>query len=124
MTSKHRKVILYGRTLITDEILKIKLGETFEVNLNNGISSIWQGLDKKDRCVMLLEITEGGDELDQLRYVKCVSPSISIIVLGEDMPKEKVVEAFSLGACDYFKIPYNRELLVERIIAVSRKNGC
>ncbi len=71
-----------------------------------------QGVD-----LLLLELRkEASFDISLVSTAKQIRPQVSIIVING----EGLADAFARGASDAFPRPYDRELLVERILALVR----
>ena len=121
-STKSKEIILCGQLLANDSILLSRLREEFQLILCAKAKNIRSAIRNRGQKIVLLEIGEGEVELKLLKKIKCGGKKVPIIALGPGGSRDIVVEAFKYGACDFFKIPYNRELLIERIRAVINQN--
>ena len=119
MTIAKRSIVVCGATLLSDPGLAEELGRVFWVVRCHRYEELLQVLKEKSVHVILLEIDSQGDGLEVLRRLKEWYPPIPVLALGGDEPTEMIAQAFKLGARDFFKIPYHRELVVERARAIS-----
>ena len=117
------QIAVYGKTIITDPILVNKLEEKFRVFYCEDIIHVWNTLEKISINLLLLEIGTTGQELKILKELQIKWPLLHIISLGLEKPKEHLIKAFKYGSNDFFKIPLNIELLIERIEGIVRRNN-
>lgn len=63
----------------------------------------------------LLEIGVEGTELDILQKIVKKNQELPVIVVGRITKMDNVAKAFEIGADDFFRIPYFKNLLVEKL---------
>ena len=79
-------------------------------------------IGKKTINLLLLEIGANGNELNFLKKIHIKRPGLRVISLGFEEPKEHLIKTFKYGSDDFFKMPLNIELLVERIEGIVKRN--
>ena len=123
MRSQTIQIAVYGKTIISDPILINRLEEKFSVFYCEDINQVWNTLKKISVNLLLLEIGATGEELKILKEIQIKWPLLHIISLGLEKPTEHLIKAFKYGSIDFFKIPLNIELLIERIEGIVRRNN-
>jgi len=88
----------------------------FEVITCENDKILWRTLAYKHVHLVLLEIGPEDTELEILQRIVKFNKELPVIVFGKEKKMETVAEAFEIGAQDFFRIPYKRNLLVERVI--------
>ena len=116
MTNKTDKVIaVFGSTLLTDNKLMKRLKNEFQVVPCSKIEKLMSILNKLNVSAILMEIDEDDAELKPLTKAKSKHSKIPIIALGEGRQQDLIAKAFQRGVCDFFKVPYKVDLLMEKI---------
>ena len=123
MSLSNIRIAFYGQTLQTDVTLKNRLEENFEVYYCKNINHINHTIENKSIDLLLLEIGSNGKELKILKELHTKWPKLSVISLGLEEPKEDLIKAFIYGSNDFYKIPLNIELLIERIEGIVKRNN-
>jgi len=114
-------LILFGSTLLSDYDLIIQLKRFFEVipcEKENKLLSICK---KRTIHIILIEVSYDRSIFDLLLKIHDEYPAIPTIATGNKGYGEIAAQAFFVGVWDYFKIPYHRDLLVERAKALAIK---
>jgi len=57
-----------------------------------------------------------------LKEVHKKNPRLRVIALGQEEPKENLIKAYKYGSKDFFKMPLNEALLIERIEGIVKRN--
>lgn len=108
-------LFLYGALLAEDEKLKLDLEKNFFVKTCERGEDLIQELWQHQVAIILFQINLNNSEIENLRKIWRENKNVPIIVLGSGRKMETVAQAFQDGAIDFFRIPYQLELLVERI---------
>lgn len=115
-------VLLAGERVSCDHTLKQRLGKYCEVTAVNQLNlgkrvSEWKNLD-----LAVLELSSSDEsELENIQFLKKNQPLILILVIEGSGATDVVVKAFQLGAKDFFRKPYDSDLLGDRIEGLLRK---
>jgi DNA-binding NtrC family response regulator len=72
--------------------------------------------------ILLIEIGSNGKELKTLKEIHSSNPGVRVIALGEEEPKEHLIKAYKYGSKDFFKLPVNAALLIERVESIIKIN--
>lgn len=107
--------------MITENILK---GEGYQVEIaSNGADGLQLGLmDIFDVILLDVNLPEmnGFEVLDRLRKAKIQTPIMMLTAYGQTQDK---VKGLSSGADDYLTKPFDRDELVARVEAITRRSG-
>jgi len=120
-----KNLALYGSSIVLDMDLREELVKNFEVYPCDSFEKLQLTLNKFTISIILFQIDNNEKELINLQFVVSFYPLIPILVIGDSKQMKTVAQAFEFGAKDFFKMPYPRELLVERakVLARIEKSG-
>ncbi|NIR51692.1 response regulator [candidate division KSB1 bacterium] len=111
-------VLIAGPNLTTDLILMKQLGEDVTLLKTHDYSKVFSMLKEWSVDLLLLEVRDSKTtDISLVSKVKKTSPDLPIIVINGD----DIAGAFAQGATDAFPKPYDRELLVERVLALLKQ---
>jgi DNA-binding NtrC family response regulator len=68
-----------------------------------------------------MEIGPYGRELQIIKKLHAQMPQLRIISIGAEGPMENLIHAFKFGSNDFYKLPLNIDLLIERIDGIVKK---
>lgn len=122
MKSAKIEIAVYGQSLLTNSDLMRKLKKNYNVFACVSLGQIRQTIKSYTIRVLLLEIGMKGKELKILKEILDKNPRLRVITLGVEEPKEHLIKAFKYGSKDFFKMPLNVELLIERIENIVKRN--
>lgn len=112
-------ILLYGSSIINDDILVSGLKKYARILKHNPCSKILKKIYKGDIDLMVMEISDNNNlEFEILKEFKKNYPCIRILLINGKGNLNILAEAFHLGITDAFKKPYKRELLIERVQAL------
>jgi DNA-binding NtrC family response regulator len=109
-----KNLILYGSSILSDIDLRDELDKYFKIFPCENFEKLWLTLKEFTVSIVLFQINKKEKELDTLQRFVTFYPLIPIIVIGNSKQMEIVARAFKYGAYDFFKMPYPKQLLVER----------
>ena len=113
---KKRCVLMSGRSLCNDQVLSDALQKIAVVVKSAANSQVEALMATKPVDLVILEISqEHLADVDLIKHLKQQFPQTVIIVVDGDADREVIARAFSYGAKDAFRKPYNRALIVERV---------
>ncbi len=115
-----KNLALYGSSFLLDMDLREELLKYFEIYPCDNFEKLQLTLNKFTISIILFQIDNNEKELINLQIVISFYPRIPILVIGDSKQMKIVAQAFELGAKDFFKMPYPRELLVERAKVLAR----
>ena len=108
-----------GRSLSDDEELYAALQKIAVVVKSEANSQVEAIMIKRPVDLVIVEVSkEHPAEVDLITRIKKQFPSTVIIVVDGDQDHEVIAKAFSYGAKDVFRKPYDRALIVERVKAL------
>lgn len=122
MSETKIKLAIYGKSFLTDTSLYNKLHEKFNVFFCKEVNQVWNTVEKETINVLLLKIGTNGKELELLKELQDQYLNLHVISVGLEKPKEHLIKAFKYGSNDFFKMPLNADLLIERIEGIVRRN--
>jgi DNA-binding NtrC family response regulator len=99
---------------VEDEKLKHDLEQDFQVLPCEQSEDLIQKLQQHRIAIILFQINSDKTELEKLQRIFLKNKKLPVIVIGSGKQMELVAQAFQEGAMDFFRIPYQRDLLVER----------
>ncbi|MBC8181122.1 hypothetical protein H8E88_08360 [candidate division KSB1 bacterium] len=114
-------LILFGSTLVSDHDLTNGLEQFFDVIPCNKENKIWHIFEKRTIHIILIEVSQNKAIFELLIKVHEKYPDMPIIAIGNKNHSEIAAQAFFVGVWDYFRIPYHRDLLVERARVLASK---
>jgi PleD family two-component response regulator len=116
---KKQCVLISGRSLVNDEELYAALQHIADVVKSSENNRAEAMVVKKSVNLVIFEISkEAPAEAELIKRIKNQFPNIIIILVDGDGDREVIARAFSYGAKDAFRKPYNRALIVERVQAL------
>ncbi len=118
------KIMIHGKDLIDDDFFLELLQKNANVLLLNDLNLLDPELGKIDSNVLIFEFSDSfEEELLKLKLLKAAAPRLEILVIDNGLSRDKMIRTLRSGIKDYFKKPYNTELLVERISALLKMYG-
>jgi len=111
------KIAVYGQSLLANSNLLTRLDRKFKVLACSSLT-----LESTSIKILLIEIGTNGKELKILKEVHKKNPRLRVIALGQEEPKENLIKAYKYGSKDFFKMPLNEALLIERIEGIVKRN--
>ena len=120
MKASKPKLLLCGDRLARDSPLHKLLRKIADVIVFRECEAMRSAdeLQASDLIIMEFSNDNAERELERLRDVHRLNPAIAIIVIDQGGSRNAVIETFKSGAKDYFKQPYDRNLLAERAEAM------
>ena len=117
-------VLISGPLISRDEQLlsEIKqIARVFKNTQNHKIESI---LKKTRVDILLLELLKNNKSgIDIIKKIKKEFPMIQVVLINGNGNRNVIAEGFNDGIKDAFRMPYNRDLIVERINAILKTNS-
>lgn len=117
---KKKNLVFFGSSILSDAELRTELLKYFKVFPCEQIDIFYRIAQDTQVHLVLLEIGIDGIELEILRRLIAQYEKIPVIVAGRVKKMDTVAIAFEIGAQDFFRIPYPKELLVERAKMLAR----
>jgi len=108
-------LILYGPSLVNDRELKIELEKDFVVLSCEIYEELIRILNNKLIDFLLFQVNSEEVQVTNLKQILSQNHKLLVIVLGNGKQRDMVAQVFELGAGDFFRLPYRRDLLVERV---------
>ena len=120
MKASKPKILLCGDRLARDSTLHRLLRDFAEVIVFGECEALQSADEIHASILVIMEFSEFNfaRELERLREVHRLNPGIAVIVIDHGHNRHAVIETFKSGAKDFFKQPYNRHLLAERVEAI------
>ncbi len=113
-------ILVSGATIAGDEELERQLGSTADVLTNSTNDNVETILKTTKVDLILFEIQfNKQSDVKIIKKVKDQFPELKIIAI--DGEQKLVAKAFKYGVKDAFKMPYKRNLIVERVKALLKK---
>ena len=122
MKSAKIEIAVYGQSLLANSNLLTRLNRKFKVLACTSLNQVRQTIESKSIKILLIEIGTNGKELKILKEVQRKNPRLRVIALGQEEPKENLIKAYKYGSKDFFKMPLNEALLIERIEGIVKRN--
>ena len=117
------KIAVYGQSLLTNSKLIAKLDKKFIIFLCENLIQLQTAMENYSIKILLIEIGSNGKELKTLIEIHSSNPEVHVIALGEEEPKEHLIKAYKYGSKDFFKLPVNTALLIERVENIAKRNS-
>jgi len=113
------KLLLCGHQIVDDKKLINPLKKKYELYIARNLQNCNKILAGKPISLIVFEFSnERQSQLKMLKLWKTKYANIIVIVVNGKKNVHSVVELFNAGASDVFPMPYNAELLVERVEAL------
>ena len=122
MKSVKVEIAVYSQSLLANSNLLTRLNRKFKVLACTSLNQVRQTLESKSIKIFLIEIGANGKELKILKEVHKKNSRLRVIALGQEEPKENLIKAYKYGSKDFFKMPLNEALLIERIEGIVKRN--
>jgi len=116
------EIAVYSQSLLANSNLLTRLNRKFKVLACTSLNQVRQTLESKSIKIFLIEIGANGKELKILKEVHKKNSRLRVIALGQEEPKENLIKAYKYGSKDFFKMPLNEALLIERIEGIVKRN--
>jgi len=116
------EIAVYGQSLLSNSNLLTRLNRKFNVFACTCLNQVRQTLESTSIKILLIEIGTNGKELKILKEVHTNNPELRVIALGQKEPKDHLIKAYKYGSKDFFKMPLNEALLIERIEGIVKRN--
>jgi DNA-binding NtrC family response regulator len=116
------EIAVYGQSMLTNSNLLTRLNRKFNVFPCTSLNQVRQILESASIKILLIEIGSNGKELKILKEIHSSNPGVRVIALGDEEPKEHLIKAYKYGSKDFFKIPVNTALLIERVESIVKRN--
>jgi len=116
-------ILLCGVKLAHDKTLLKTLTSKADVTLLLDTGKLEKTV--KDRNITLVIVELSGSwqkDLSVIRSLKVKFPDIIIVIVNGGGSQETVIQSFRSGGVDFFKKPYNKKLLAERVEALIKIN--
>ena len=118
------KIMIHGKDLVDDDIFLERVQKKAHVLLLNDLNLLDSEPDKIDSRILIFEFSDAfEDELLKLKLVKAAAPWLEILVIDNGLSRDNMIRTLRSGIKDYFKKPYNTDLLVDRISALLQRYG-
>jgi len=115
-------IIITSKNILLDPILKLELSKQYDLIFCSSIINLIKLINQNKIDLLLIEVHTDGKELKTIKIIHEQFPRLPIIAIGVGKLIENLVQAFQYEIIDFFKLPYNRELLIERINVVTKKS--
>ena len=116
---KNRCILISGHSLACDEMFCAALQKIAEVVKTSENSQIEAIMATRPVDLVIIEISkENPIEVELIKEMKTQYPHTVFILIDGDKNREVIARAFSYGAKDAFRQPYNRALVTERVKAL------
>jgi DNA-binding NtrC family response regulator len=116
------EIAVYGQSLLSNSQLMSRLNKKFRVFQCENLIQLQSVMENHSIKILLIEIGSNGKELKTLKVIHSSSPSVRVIALGDEEPKEHLIKAYKYGSKDFFKLPVNTALLIERVESIIKIN--
>ena len=117
-------ILLSGSTASNDKELIAELRKNALVLKNSDNDQIESILKTHKIDLILFEITKKNhSDVEVIKNIKNQFPNIPIILIDGNGDREVMVKAFDYGIKDAFKKPYKYYLIVERVLALLKRQS-
>ena len=118
---KTKCILISGSSISKDVQLAHELERIADVLKCSENSEIEKILEKSRIDLILFEIENYKKyKIEIIKKVEHLYPNIKIILITSN--RDSIANGFESGADDAFRMPYKRELIVERVAAILRSN--
>jgi len=116
-------ILLCGGKIARDKMLVKMLLANANVSILRDISQLETTVRKHHIVLIVVELSRSWKkDLAAVHSLKANLPHILIVIVNGGGSQEIVIQSFRSGAIDFFKKPYTKELLAERVNALSKIN--
>jgi DNA-binding NtrC family response regulator len=122
-------ILLLGPGITKDEKLLQRLGAKTEITLLQDLGQLGPNTKEQNFVLVIMEISNSWEDVISAIYLlKASIPQAVVIIVNGGGSREAVIRSFRSGASDFFKRPYDANLLAERVealleIKVKEQNG-
>jgi DNA-binding response OmpR family regulator len=118
------KIMIHGKDLVDDDSFLERIQKNAHVLLLNDLNLLDSELGKINSRILIFEFSDAfEDELLKLKLLKAAAPWLEILVIDNGLSRDNMIRTLRSGIKDYFKKPYNTDLLVDRISALLQRYG-
>ena len=94
-----------------------------DVSFLQDISQLNTTVQERNFTLVVIELSKDWkDDLYAVQSLKLNFPNILIVIVNGGGTQEAVIQSFRSGGVDFFKKPYDKKLLAERVEALIKKN--
>jgi len=123
MSKYKHNILIFGLSSTNDQFLLDDIGSVYTVRLCKKESGLWQVLQTTDIHAIVFELVPREQTYCILKELNLNYSRVPVVAIGLDEPVENIARAFALGIKDYFKKPYQSELIIERLEALCSIKG-
>lgn len=116
---KTHGLLISGTTIVSDRTLAAELSKHLTVIQNTDNAHIKSIVARKKIDLILMEISAAPLlDMEILRHLNKQHPNICVLLVEGDKDSEWIARGLQHGAKDAFRRPYQRQLIVERVLAI------
>ena len=117
-------ILLCGTKLAQDKTLAKMLTPKADVSLLRDISQLETTVRESNIALVVVELSKSWkNDLAAVHSLKTSFPHVLVVIVNGGGSKETVIQSFRSGGVDFFKKPYNKKLLAERVDALTKKRN-
>ncbi len=117
-------ILLCGVKIAQDKTLSKILTSKADVSLLRDISQLEKTVRERNISLVVVELSRyWKKDLSAVHSLKASLPHILIVIVNGGGSQETVIQSFRSGGVDFFKKPYNKKLLAERVEALITRIG-
>ncbi len=117
-------VLISGSLISRDEQLLSEIKLIAHVYKNAESHKIETILKKTRVDLLLLELLKNNRSgIEIVKKIKKEFPMIQVVLINGNGNRDVIAEGFNDGIKDAFRVPYNRDLIVERINTILKMNS-
>lgn len=120
---KKPTVLISGSTISSDDLLCKEVQSNSVTVIKNSENHLVESIVLKNKIdLILFELDKhSNSEVSIIRRVKNKYPAIEFILINGNGNRNIIANAFAFGAKDFFKKPFNRPLLIEKVKAIIKE---
>lgn len=121
MHSRRPKILICGKSLVTDDFLLAALQKKYDLVKVENYLKLEDAVINDINLTIFESSNKKQKDLQILKYLKKKSSTIILIAIVDDGSVENTAEIFFAGASDVFPKPFDPSLLLQRVEGLLKK---
>ena len=116
-----KSLLICGNSILADSNLINQLKNDFLIITCTNVKNLPQLIKRYLSHILLIEIRGDNIDYEIIKKISTQNQEMPIIVVGDKNDMNMTAKAFNFGAWDFFRIPYYKDLLIDRVKSFSQK---
>ena len=114
-------LLICSNSILADSILINRLKKDFEIVTCTNVKNLPQLIKRYFSHILLIEIRGNNIDFEIIKKISTQYQELPIIVIGDKKDMNIAAKAFNSGAWDFFRMPYHKDLLIDRVKRLCEK---